>query len=72
MPVEDLPVKGVRTMNPEIQYSLWRFEQRRHDAELERRRAYLQARRPDRLLDPTVVVANGSEAPHCPDLAQAS
>lgn len=72
MPVEGLPIKGVRTMNPDIQYSLWRFEQRRHDAELERRRAYLQARRPDPLLYPTVVVAKWSEAPPCPDLAEAS
>jgi len=59
-------------MNPEIQYSLWRFEQRRRDVELERRRAYLQARRPDPLLDPTVVVANAREAPSCPGLAEAS
>jgi hypothetical protein len=59
-------------MNPEIQYSLWRFEQRRHDVELRQRRAYLQAHRPDPLLDPTVVVSESREAPACSHVAEAS
>jgi hypothetical protein len=46
-------------MNPEIQYWLWRSEQRRRDADLERRRAYLQAHSPDPLRDP-IVVAYGA------------
>jgi hypothetical protein len=37
---------GAVMIDPEIQYSLWRFEQSRRDAKLERRRAYLLALNP--------------------------
>jgi hypothetical protein len=37
---------GVVIIDPEIQYSLWRFEQSRRDKRLERHRAHQQALEP--------------------------
>jgi hypothetical protein len=61
MPAE-APKKGVEMINPEIQYALWRFEQRRRDIELERRRRHLQAHQPNPPLDLALVGSTALEA----------
>jgi len=56
-------------IDPEIQYSLWRFEQSRRDAKLERRRAHLQALNPQPQPD---VAPDDVENSACGELEAAS
>jgi hypothetical protein len=42
---------GVLMIDPEISYLLWKFEQGRREARLERRRAYIEALKLQPLLD---------------------